>query len=181
LDTDNIVLARALDRRSIRSASSSFGSPLRAGHGKESDVQILLSLQLEVERNVIRVDRAMIRGLGDCESELERVRVEAGGESVPLSLEGPAPAAPATLPASTPAGTMFGPPPAKAADNGRSGRLAADLLALGMDGDAVANCLQNHSLDRLIKLLAWVRGVQAREGCTNPAAMYLRCLAKGVQ
>lgn len=144
-------------------------------------MQVLLSLMIEVERNVIRVDRACVRGLGDLERELEKSGVETGGEPIVLSLEASSVATPPPLPPANAPGNVFGAPPPAKPDNGRSGRLAADLLALGMEGDAVANCLKNYSLERLGKLLAWVRGVQAKEGATNPAALFLRCLAKGVQ
>jgi hypothetical protein len=55
------------------------------------------------------------------------------------------------------------------------------LLLLGLDEPTAASVVENHGTDRIVKLVNWVRQVQAKEGCSRPDSLFMRCLAKGVQ
>lgn len=144
-------------------------------------MQIVLTIVCDIERNLVRVERAGIRGLGDLESEIKVGGVdpnEPGGE---ITLEEAGLPSPLTQEPPKPGNLMREPPKAKPSQAAAQGSLAAELLTLGLDEEQVASLLHGHSIERLRKLLGWVRTVQAREGCHSPSSLFLKCIAKGVQ
>ena len=142
---------------------------------------VQLIVTLDVERNLVRVDGARIRGIGDLESELKVKGAEAGEGGGEITLEAAGLPVPLTQEAPKPGNAFRETPKPKASPAAAQGSLAGDLMLMGFDEDTAAHLLSNHSIDRLRKLLQWVRTVQAREGVHSPTTLFMKCLAKGVQ
>lgn len=153
------------------------------------DVRVVFDLA----RNLLtvegaRVVRSKIEGLGDAEVELIR-KVEESNEAGDVETgvgkvsvqDAPPPVQDAPGTPKRPGNLMSGVPALKPAANGGGQKLLADLMALGIEESRVCDLVKTYSADRLVKLLNWVRTVQAREGCTSPSSLFLRCLSKGVQ
>lgn len=151
-------------------------------------MQIVLTVVLDVERNLVRVERAGIRGLGDLESELKVKGVDPNEPGGDIELEA------AGLPADTrevvpppprppaPPGNLMRPISTKAVKSAYDqAGVIEKLMLLGLDETQAAGIIENHAMERIIKLVNWVRQVQAKEGCSRPDSLFMRCLAKGVQ